>query len=915
TPIFESISHVYNAIFLTSSTSAMLERLSIDIQSTEAEQQTAVNKLKEVFIRLKGDDSLTSHAGIEKMSDRFAKLLLVNSFLFPRTRGSLALKAFLGSEELRKIAASIIQDIPPPGTRFEDNQIQSLAAHVISFFEQAALSDELRNGNSIPVSLSALQDDLATLAPLLKDDSQRDLIFSGLNAAKAIIPAFIGKDAEHLNARDLGFLVHKSLDLYFTWVPSTPKGLNEQIGASLDILLREPGINIVGQSEMVTAVESIKKVMFLLKMDSKIDWDLLLAFIPKGMRLKSILFQNSDSSISSYEISQIAYLYDPFRRNDDISVAIAATANLLANRPFAEVQFEDLLPAIEVFLPKGQTLASLGINAKVLGDAKFILIGGGKSSIKPPEYATLARAFSALLSKVGSKLKNLPKNFQPGFNSPTVDLAGGFLEGFMAARTSDLPMNDLKPLILDLARQAGFKLRERTVDKFLIGFNTRILNQSKDTKPNSLNQLVLKTPQLKVFLPLIESIKAELADLESAYAGIDVKTTTLSRTVLLSRLKNSQNRLVTEKINPLLDGDTHLHHFPKKGDKNNQFYEYDLAYKAVIQSVLTWIMPFYQLEEDYQPNLIRLSLFDLTDLLSDINELVFDLRLSFSNTEPSITAVARMQNMNLFTQVGNGDKYMDLLEGTEFLTITSGGKVLLGKIQDKLFPKCFPGITDYTTVKSISYACLSEVFFSKEYVKEIYTPVIPQLVDQYLKWNPQQLETYRQAAFTATRPGWTESGSLDMADFESLISLPYFLENVFERFDLDQDDTLRFSELMSAFPIFCGEINAAAGGKLKGSCVPGEAPGQIEAVYGYLLFYGHPPTGMERGNTVWTRVRSTAAVLSWFRFWRNLDRDPQVRDREAPMMERQDMLSIISNLAASTAEIEATPELALEIPE
>jgi hypothetical protein len=105
---------------------------------------------------------------------------------------------------------------------------------------------------------------------------------------------------------------------------------------------------------------------------------------------------------------------------------------------------------------------------------------------------------------------------------------------------------------------------------------------------------------------------------------------------------------------------------------------------------------------------------------------------------------------------------------------------------------------------------------------------------------------------------------------------------------------------MRGFPIFCEEIRKVGGPSLKGSCKTGENPDQIEAVYGYLLYRGVPPRGVRPTDSVWQRLKAAKDILSWFNFWRRLDRTPEVRDANPPKIDRRGILKVMSNLSTAT---------------
>jgi hypothetical protein len=109
--------------------------------------------------------------------------------------------------------------------------------------------------------------------------------------------------------------------------------------------------------------------------------------------------------------------------------------------------------------------------------------------------------------------------------------------------------------------------------------------------------------------------------------------------------------------------------------------------------------------------------------------------------------------------------------------------------------------------------------------------------------------------------------------------------------------------------VFCLEIKKMAGSFISGSCVPGEKPKQIEAIFGYLLFKGKPPRGIEPGDSLGQKLKVLWDLIKWFREWKRLDKNPAVRDSQPPLLDRKQLLTIMSNLAAPpVGQLPSVPE-------
>ena len=911
-PIFDSISHFYDALFLTSNTSELLEQLSIEVESTEEEQARAVAQLTGLFKTLKLDQTLHSRASIEMLSDRFAKVLLLNAALFPRSQGSIALKPFLETPSLRKLSGYIVDQVIHIDFHHIDPLVlQQIGDNVASLIEQASISNSPRTGMSDPLAISKLQDYLTSLEPLFQNSDKTEEIALGISTLRKVLPILLGRDGEALSPKDIRQLIQKSIDLYIIWEKESKKTWTDQVGATLEIVLRYPSLYSISNIQIKAALDDVKKLITKLSPENTIQWDQYQDYINKGLKAKAILFQSNEFTLTNYELNQLSFLYEPFRKGDDLGTALFSLANLLQVKSFQNVNISDLIPMIDSFLPENQGLSARGLTPTILSDVKAILIGGNPKVISKNEFTDLARTFGVFYTALNAKLKSLPAGYEPGINSNTFDILGTALKALMDSRKSPIAVNELKTLALDMTKDAGYTVKGTTLDKILAGLTTRVFHQSIGPKPKTLNGLFVVPSELESLATLCDRISLEMGEIELAYRGLNPKQDTISRFDLLKAIKNQDLQTIITAIQPILEGNKGGLKFPKKGEINDRFYQFDLLYKAFIYNTLQLVYPLYKITDDSEkPGSSRINEADMTDLLYDIDDLIEDLKLAYPDgTTAEHAAKSRMRSINLFTHTGNGDQYVDAIETTEFLTITYGGKKILSEVSKTVFETCAPETPDTDLVKEIPINCLSKTFFNKDFMSRIYGDVIPQLIGHYQEWDADGIEVFRKATLTSTIPNWTEDGSLPHGELETLVSIPYYIENLFERFDTNQDDYLQFSEAMGGFPIFCREIQKVGGSSLKGSCLKGQDPGQIEAVYGYLLFRGQAPRGIRKTDSLWQQIKAAKDILSWFNFWKRLDKTPSVRDQYPPKIDRKDLLKIMANLSGSTSE---TPSLVPE---
>jgi hypothetical protein len=433
----------------------------------------------------------------------------------------------------------------------------------------------------------------------------------------------------------------------------------------------------------------------------------------------------------------------------------------------------------------------------------------------------------------------------------------------------------------------------------LIGLNYRLLDQTKKKKPTTV-PASFSSSSLVGIKQFLEKTKLDFQDLENAYTGID-SSHSINDSDLFKKLTRDDTKFMLGALHPIISGITSMPYFTGNGKRQSDYYFIDLAYKSLIYHALMLILPGYEVEADpTKPNMLpRLSMVDLVDLFDDTNDAVFELGLSFSDDPASTSALQRMQTINLFTRTGNGDDYMDVIETTDFLVTTIGGKKLLDEVRRGLTKDCYPQNQLYTTQDHFSYACLKSAFFSKEKFKAYFQKIAPDMIANYESLSDDDQETYRKSTLTAVKAGWSEDSEMKLTGIETLVSIPYYVEDIFLRLDHNYNGVLTFTEAMSGFPIFCGAIKKAAGPSVTGSCIPGEDPRQVEAIYGHLLMKGTTPRAIKPGDSLWQKIVAAKDFLVWAYEWKHLDKTPEVRDAAPPYLYRKDLLNIISNLSTS----------------
>jgi hypothetical protein len=905
-PILKTISMIYNALYLTASTNEMMEQLGLEIQANDEEQKKATEMLTLVLKKLKRDQKVYTKSTISLLSDRWAKTLILNSFLYPDSPDKLAIKRYFGSPAMRRLTGFLIDDLTKimNGDR-SDDVVDRMANNLIELFEKA------RDKNTAVINLARMRDYLGSLKILFEQESDFqsiDLIFAMMDDVTSIL---IGKESGSMTARDFRVLIRKSSELYSIWGGEKSGDFNQSLSQSLEILLRRPSTNMISVQRVRSILRNTEKLFSNMQFNSTVDWAALDEMVLDGARLKSVLFGTTTESILYSELMQIHSAWKAFNEKPDLSDALENLAKFFKNNPFSSVKLKELMFAIDRFLPENRKLEKLGLTEDLIGPLKVFLIGGSPNRLDRTEYSKLAQLGFTIFRNLKPVTQTLPENYSAGLNSHTMAILEAVVQGMMDNEDFTYSNPALKELLASQLKGPGMKVQSKTLDLLLIALNHRVLDKNKGPKPSTYPASIASW-KLTSMRDLLKLMKLDLQDLEAAYLGTAEKTP-ISGPALYSKLRRNDTRFILSSLHPILNEKTGMPYFPGFNTANTDYYLEDLRYKSVIYQGLMWILPAYEVEADpTKPNsLPRLTINDLYDLFDDINDAVYELGLSFSPDPVKKSADRRMQSINLFTRTGNGDAFIDVIETVDFLTTTFAGKNLFDEVRQDLVSKCYSSNLSYRTQNEFSVSCIENTFFESRTFFEHYNKVIPTMTSYFLKLSGKDRSQFINSVMVAaTTPDWRKKGEINLNDLETLVSTPYYAENIFLRLDRDHDGILLFSEGMNGFPIFCREIKKAVGESVSGSCEDGEKPKQIEAIYGHLLIKRRPPRSIKPDDSWYEKLIIGKEFLVWVTKWKFRSDDWTEYDATEPKSERKDLLDIMANLSVTITPVDpsAKPE-------
>jgi hypothetical protein len=874
-PILRSISHFYGTLLMTRSPLELFEQLGLEIESTPAEQSRAATRLTGLLKTLILDSSLRSLPMIKVFSDGYGKALLFSAIVFPESKGSLALKPLLETPALRRLTARIVTEF----ARLRESadfarRIQMLADESATLFEQAALASD---GSAPTLDLRAVLDFYDEIECMLDPSANPRQIRNALLVVQKAVPILIGRDPNSLTPKELRSFLQKTVDLIGLWKERPEKQETEILSVVVAVLNRAPRPTVITLLELQSLIEAARSWFH------GFEWALLLRKMTEGLRLKSVILGGSVESLSGRELDQLAYLTQSFRREDSTGNTLLSLSNLLRNRGLRACSLRTLIESTEPLLNDRLRAWLLDSNGyprlKWLSAWKRWSVGGDPDWILPSEFADFARL-------AGQVIESIPSGWKPGVNSETARAISRVLMVFRESARGGTPLRILHSLLRESLQLHSNRIRDDSIDRFLIGIHTRMLRGLKTPKPESLEGLIFNSTDWDPLIQISTRIASDLEFIEKIFSG----RTVLPRRVLQEQLGGSE-------LSPALIA-------PPLGTDPIQISAEESLQKASLYRLISLIFNRYDLTARGSLSSPGLNEESLHDLLTDINALAFDLELTWGESSARVSAPIRRKTIDLLTLRANGDGLVDPLEALEFLLLAQIGKNLLERSLAKLTPICFPG-SPRVEIQGIPGDCLRTHFWKREFLEAIYFPEIPGFAQEIHRIDQDRFlnllgDLWRSATTRLTNPtGMPPEGTVlvSRSDFESLVAVPLFLENLLVRFDSNQDGQLVFSEAMRALPIFCREIQTNAGPRIRGSCDPGGNPDQIEAIFGHLLYRQRPPRKIRSEDSLWRRLRATRELFSWFRQWNQLDRNPEVRDIAPPNLKRADLLRIISRLS------------------
>ena len=315
--------------------------------------------------------------------------------------------------------------------------------------------------------------------------------------------------------------------------------------------------------------------------------------------------------------------------------------------------------------------------------------------------------------------------------------------------------------------------------------------------------------------------------------------------------------------------------------------------------ISSWIHGYSE-NKDRAVNLVGITEDELLHFVVDSMDLIRELKFGNPYQTPEALAAQRFFENNLFTSVGNGDKFFGLIEAVEYLSFLMSANTMSTKIYDELLAVCPNLDLDYADRPMLPMTCFRAYFFEPARFHAFFTRYVPWMAYYFTTLNETQRRKFTKDLEAAARPvGATDEVPVDSSQMQNFAILPFYVESMFKRFDDNRSGVLSVPEALEAYPLVCPlilKVSLKADGtpRFSADCTPGET-GFVEAVFGYLLKNGYPPPSTSRN--LWDDIEQTLNFLGWNAEWWMIKNVSGLRFT----VDRGRIMSIVGSLAVQQA--------------
>lgn len=229
---------------------------------------------------------------------------------------------------------------------------------------------------------------------------------------------------------------------------------------------------------------------------------------------------------------------------------------------------------------------------------------------------------------------------------------------------------------------------------------------------------------------------------------------------------------------------------------------------------------------------------DLAELTIDFLHILTEWKMANPIYTPMEMAIKRFREGNLFMPTANGDSYFDQVEATYYLAFLFSASANSSRTYSAIkqnspqWSACPIVGVDELGQDAFAADCFRKVYFSNP---QIFWTSFPGLQAAYGKLTDAQKQVLANSIERGARRGGYSEKPIGPYDIDSFAALPHYVEDIMERFDVNDDEVLDKREVLQlAYPIFKETLSRAAKGQ-KSDLI-------LKGILTYIIHYGVPPS-------------------------------------------------------------------------
>lgn len=596
-------------------------------------------------------------------------------------------------------------------------------------------------------------------------------------------------------------------------------------------------------------------------------------FIASIFDIKASIFGGSENVITTAQIDQFLRLSEVLRKetvallpalqarkhtpssenllqlSDGVSIFGTRVGNFLGSMNGTHpVPKESFLPFVrELLIMHGGDGALVDKYGDFVRNFKVVVAGGNADVIEAATWPSIIREGFSLggvlfAMRDMEKISFASSEDRDFFNLEIVKRTQGIMNRVIAMHGDGIPLELFDPVIdtlpwdeLNPAKRAALKKDLRPI----------VFKLLKSGVPNWLTPAAIRTG-----VSLYESGIRSQIHLKRIYRSLPPDALSkdfesAARKYLYSvsagREQEEVNRLIEVSktyVGLFAEGSAEMEFTNSRRETRTQNHMIRMSWSKL---AIQYAFSIYAKGPEVSPGVRSARTEDLVELTSDFIHILREWKLAHPQLTPMEMATKRFREGNLFMPTSNGDAFLDPVETTYYVAFLFSSSAFSGRIFNAItqnhpnWSACPIVGYDELGQEAVEAKCFREIYFSNP---QIFWNNFPGLQVAYAKMTFAEKAALARAMEIASRKGGYSENPVGPFDTDSFAALPHYVEDMLERFDVNDNEQLDKREVLDlAYPIFKGTLSRAAKNKKSNVLLKG--------ILTYIIRYGVAPNATQ----------------------------------------------------------------------